>query len=172
VLANACYDPTVKRLFLYTYKTPENYQISVNLDLFGAPDAKPLSSKIEKITSGDLIVIRDSRASHDVTLFGCGLVTGELFHQFGTTPYRPEIWPDEQREWGTLYPLRIAVDFKTAPQPKRRSVPWSELDLLGIAGTNHPTIRGPQAWTKFFSGNLVTSEKEVRAICCCFGISG
>ena len=160
------------RLFLTTYTSAENYKQSVRVGVFGAPNSNAvMEAKVRELKRGDLILIRDSSASHNVTLLGCGVVVGDVFHQDTTTPFRDLLWPDEVRANQVLYKLRVPVDFKTVTPPARQTVTWSDLDRLQILGSENYPILGAQAWAKKFSGNAVRDIASGKAICDLFGIA-
>jgi len=67
-------------LFLYTYSSEEDYVISRQHGLFGAPeDEAGLATRVKELRPRDVILIRDSRWSRGVRLFGCCEVVRGVF---------------------------------------------------------------------------------------------
>ncbi|MGH8194774.1 MAG: hypothetical protein ACREQ8_10280 [Woeseiaceae bacterium] len=149
------------RFFLYTYKMSANFQISRRAGVFGAPyDATGLPTKVRQLRRGDIIIIRDATHS-ELRFFGRCVVVGDVFDQEKYSPFRDHLWEDEIEQERVIYPLRVAVDFKTAPELSLDSVTWEDLDRLGFTNAKGQPLTGRQAWGKKLSGNFVSVENEV-----------
>jgi len=160
------------RFFLYTYRYPGNYEVSVKACVFGTKkDHAGLPTKVRKLKRGDIILIRDGLRDK-LTVHRCCRVTGDVFDHDAYSPYRDFLWTDEQLFKKVIYPLRVPVDFKDVPDLNLPALTWAALDALAFRGSRGQPLRGPERWASKFKGNYVESKAEVEALGRLLGVSG
>jgi hypothetical protein len=148
------------RIFLHTYESSSNFAVSAAFGVFGAArNGSTLGYKVSKLERGDFVLIRDGSKADSVVLLGAGVVVGDVFRQPLASPYKPNLWPDENA--GFKYYYRIPVDFKHGPTLSRTLVEWKELDELGFTTTKGQPLTGRRRWSQRLSGNFLRPS-EVR----------
>jgi hypothetical protein len=149
------------RIFLYTYKSKGNFELSIKAGVFGAwKDRTGLATKIQKLKRGDLIIIRNAASKINLEIFGCGRVVGDVYDQEHFSPYRDLLWNDEINAGKTLYPMRVPVDFKEVPTFINKIIPWKDLDKLKFKNKQGFELIGKQSWAKKFAGNFLEQGQE------------
>lgn len=152
------------RYFVYTYAIYENYQITRDNRVFGAPKygGDHLATKVEKLSPGDIIIIRDGSKDY-LRFFPYCAVAGPLYDQDEGSPWPNLLWHDEFQNRRVIYHLRCAVNFADVPQLNLSGLRWESFDTLGFLNDRGRPIMGPQAWAKKLSGNFIEAPKEIAA---------
>ncbi len=162
------------RLFLYNYDVKGNWEITRDREVFGVPhDNTGILTKAEKLCPGDIVLIHDSTFKTDFRLHGACVIDGPMIVQSvpeDNSPWENLLWCDEISRNLRIYHFRFRVDITGAPRIEHKRFPWELLDRVPAIGTKGQRIRGKNAWSKKWRGNLLVAEPEVAAMCELLGL--
>lgn len=162
------------RLFLYNYNVDGNWEITREGEVFGVPhDATGMDTKAEELCLGDIVLIHDTTFKADFRLHGACVIAGPMIRQSvpeDVSPWETLLWGDEQEEKRLIYSYRFHVDIKGAPRIERMRFLWEHLDQVPAIGKHGQLIRGKNAWSKKWRGNLLVDQVEVTAMCELLGL--
>jgi hypothetical protein len=151
-----------RRFFFYQYNNKNNFDISVQQDLFGCRDTQDgLPTKFKKLRKGDIIIIRDNSNKNKLLFYGFGEVIGEPFDQRESQNHYNPIWEDEKKSNNIIYPYRISVNFN--PQVKLanlHSLDWGDFEKLKWKNKTRGTLLDKKGLASFFKGNFVEEDER------------
>ena len=158
------------RYFFYTYHGNKNFVTTKDFETFGAKrNNAGLPKKIFQLQRGDLIIYRDGSNRSCCTFLGASFVAGEVFDQGIKSPYKDYFWPDEEITEKILYPLRVHVDFESAPEIQCK-VEWEIFLSLGFFNMRGYEMNDKRMWGAFFRGNYITGQDRINKISKLLGI--